>query len=221
LSFTALDYTNPKQNQYAYKLEGLDHDWIQTGNKHEAEYTHVPPGKYTVGNELNIPLRIVPDELARYLVDTGQATMTLEKSGTVTITVTCDRCGREVIGMEGDGGTAGFYRVAEGIWSKYANEGEAILCDACMQSDPRYLADYPPVVPPVPEELVTKWKPLGDFSRLDLDGLTVDELRDLAEANGIDLPGGKVKKADLIELIAHAAVQPHIDDLDLSDEASE
>lgn len=183
----------------------------------------LPAGKYTVGNELNIPLRIVPDELARYLVDTGQATMTLEKPGIVSITVTCDRCGREVSGMEGAGGTAGFYRVGEGLWQKYANEGEAILCDACMQSDPRYLADYPPASPPTTEseEPLTAWKPLGDFSVPDLEMLTVDELRDLAEANGIDLPGGKVKKADLIELIAHAAVQPHIDDLDLSDEASE
>lgn len=47
LSFAAMDFTNPKQNQYAYKLESLDQDWIQAGNKHEADYTHVPPGKYT------------------------------------------------------------------------------------------------------------------------------------------------------------------------------
>ena len=46
--------------------------------------------------------------------------------------------------MEGAGHTAGFYRVGEGIWQKYADEGEAILCDSCMQSDPRYQADYPP-----------------------------------------------------------------------------
>lgn len=45
--FAALDFTNPIQNHYAYKLEGLDEDWVQTGYKREANYTHVPPGKYT------------------------------------------------------------------------------------------------------------------------------------------------------------------------------
>ena len=40
----------------------------------------LPAGTYTVGNELNIALRIVPDDLARYLVETGQATVTLEKA---------------------------------------------------------------------------------------------------------------------------------------------
>jgi ligand-binding sensor domain-containing protein/signal transduction histidine kinase len=46
LAFSALDFTNSRQNQYAYKLEGLDPDWVEAGNKHEANYTHVPPGKY-------------------------------------------------------------------------------------------------------------------------------------------------------------------------------
>jgi len=44
--FAALDFTNPKQNQYAYKLEGFDRDWVQAGNKPEASYTNVPPGSY-------------------------------------------------------------------------------------------------------------------------------------------------------------------------------
>ncbi len=46
-AFAALDFTNPPQNQYAYKLEGLDRGWIEAGNKNEANYTHVPPGQYT------------------------------------------------------------------------------------------------------------------------------------------------------------------------------
>jgi ligand-binding sensor domain-containing protein len=45
-AFAALDFTNPLKNQYAYKLEGLDHDWVEAGNKHEANYTHVPHGEY-------------------------------------------------------------------------------------------------------------------------------------------------------------------------------
>ncbi|MFQ5605995.1 MAG: two-component regulator propeller domain-containing protein, partial [bacterium] len=47
LSFAALDFTNSKQNRYAYKLEGFDSNWIDTGNSHAANYTNVPPGEYT------------------------------------------------------------------------------------------------------------------------------------------------------------------------------
>lgn len=47
LAFAAMDFTNSKRNQYAYKLEGFDQDWIQSGNKNEASYTNVPPGTYT------------------------------------------------------------------------------------------------------------------------------------------------------------------------------
>ncbi|MGH7597506.1 MAG: two-component regulator propeller domain-containing protein [bacterium] len=46
LAFSALDFTNTRQNQYAYKLEGLDRDWVEAGDKNEANYTHVPPGNY-------------------------------------------------------------------------------------------------------------------------------------------------------------------------------
>ncbi len=44
--FAALDYTNPDQNRYAYMLEGMDDDWIYSGNRRFANYTRVPPGKY-------------------------------------------------------------------------------------------------------------------------------------------------------------------------------
>jgi signal transduction histidine kinase len=45
-SFAALDFTRPLSNEYAYRLEGIDQDWIEAGNHHYANYTHVPPGKY-------------------------------------------------------------------------------------------------------------------------------------------------------------------------------
>ncbi len=45
--FAALDYTNPKKNQYAYYLESLENDWIYAGNRRFANYTGVPHGKYT------------------------------------------------------------------------------------------------------------------------------------------------------------------------------
>jgi ligand-binding sensor domain-containing protein len=44
--FVALDYTAPEQNQYAYKLEGVDPDWVQAGTRRYANYTNVAPGEY-------------------------------------------------------------------------------------------------------------------------------------------------------------------------------
>lgn len=47
LSFVALNYTLPKQNHYAYKLEGFDKDWNYTGAINTASYTNLDPGEYT------------------------------------------------------------------------------------------------------------------------------------------------------------------------------
>jgi len=44
--FSALDYANPWKNQYAYRLEGFDSDWIYSGNRAFASYTNLDPGKY-------------------------------------------------------------------------------------------------------------------------------------------------------------------------------
>jgi len=47
LTFSALDYTNPRLNRYRYILDGFDPDWIDAGSRREASYTNVPPGRYT------------------------------------------------------------------------------------------------------------------------------------------------------------------------------
>jgi signal transduction histidine kinase/ligand-binding sensor domain-containing protein/DNA-binding response OmpR family regulator len=47
LSFVALNYSIPKQNNYAYKLEGFDKDWTYTGTLNTASYTNLDPGEYT------------------------------------------------------------------------------------------------------------------------------------------------------------------------------
>ncbi|MCF7885538.1 MAG: response regulator [Candidatus Marinimicrobia bacterium] len=44
--FAALNYTNPHQNHYAYKLEGFDSNWKYVGHKRTATYTNIDPGKY-------------------------------------------------------------------------------------------------------------------------------------------------------------------------------
>ena len=46
--FAALDYTNPLKNKYAYKLEGVDKDWIYTDARNRtATYTNLPGGLYS------------------------------------------------------------------------------------------------------------------------------------------------------------------------------
>jgi ligand-binding sensor domain-containing protein/signal transduction histidine kinase/CheY-like chemotaxis protein/AraC-like DNA-binding protein len=47
LYFSALNYTSPENNKYAYKLEGLDDNWYYTGTERKAAYTNLSPGTYT------------------------------------------------------------------------------------------------------------------------------------------------------------------------------
>ncbi|MBN2484798.1 MAG: PAS domain-containing protein [Bacteroidales bacterium] len=44
--FASLDYTTPEKNQYKYKLDGFDKDWVYAGNKNFATYTNIDPGVY-------------------------------------------------------------------------------------------------------------------------------------------------------------------------------
>src|SRR4030095_1248767 len=45
--FTAIDYTNPEENQHLFMLENYDNSWHQGGSERRAYYFGVPPGKYT------------------------------------------------------------------------------------------------------------------------------------------------------------------------------
>jgi diguanylate cyclase (GGDEF)-like protein len=47
VDFSALDFSAPDLNRYAYRLAGFDSDWVQTRNgNHQAAYTNLPPGSY-------------------------------------------------------------------------------------------------------------------------------------------------------------------------------
>lgn len=49
LEFAALHYSSPTKNQYQYKLEGFDEDWIRVNSqKRFATYTNLSPGTYTI-----------------------------------------------------------------------------------------------------------------------------------------------------------------------------
>ncbi|MGA2504080.1 MAG: two-component regulator propeller domain-containing protein [Anaerolineales bacterium] len=45
--FSALDYNAPEKNQYAYKLDGVDQDWVYAGTRRYASYTNLRGGDYT------------------------------------------------------------------------------------------------------------------------------------------------------------------------------
>lgn len=47
ISYAALNYIFPHTNQYAYQLEGFDQNWNYVENATTANYTNIPPGKYT------------------------------------------------------------------------------------------------------------------------------------------------------------------------------
>lgn len=45
IKFSLLDYAATETNRFAYKLEGIDKDWIYTDN-HQVSYSNISPGKY-------------------------------------------------------------------------------------------------------------------------------------------------------------------------------
>ena len=118
---------------------------------------YLPPGTYSVGDHLDIGHQMVPDELARYLLETGQATVALEK--------------------------------AEELLTHLDDAVEDELPPAEVVVD---LGDQP-----------DKQLSEADIAaaRAALEDMSVDDLRDLADQRGISLPGGYLKKADLVALL--------------------
>ncbi len=66
----ALSYIAPEKNRYAYRLEGLDADWVHVGgDRRFVQYTQLPPGGYTfraraanpdgIWNETGVSLEII------------------------------------------------------------------------------------------------------------------------------------------------------------------
>ncbi len=47
ITYAALSYSQPKKNQYRYKLEGFDDNWQDVGVRRTAYFTNVPSGTYT------------------------------------------------------------------------------------------------------------------------------------------------------------------------------
>lgn len=66
--FTALNFTHPERNRYAFRMEGFEKDWNEVGTQNHATYTNLNPGRYVfrvkaanndgVWNEEGLALRI-------------------------------------------------------------------------------------------------------------------------------------------------------------------
>lgn len=73
VTFSALDYTYPNLNQYKYKLDGYDEDWMSVAAfERKATYSRLPPGEYRLNiratnsfgkwsqSEISLPIRQIP-----------------------------------------------------------------------------------------------------------------------------------------------------------------
>lgn len=47
IAYAGLTFRRPELTRFRYKLEGLDHDWIDVGARRTAYFSHVPEGRYT------------------------------------------------------------------------------------------------------------------------------------------------------------------------------
>lgn len=87
--FSALDFSSPGKNKYAYTLENFNENWIYTDNSRTATFTHLPSGNYTlkvkgsnndgVWNEesVSIPIRVLPHWSGTWWAYTGYSLLFL------------------------------------------------------------------------------------------------------------------------------------------------
>ena len=47
IEFAALNFIHANKNQYRYKLDGYDTEWVNSGTNRKATYTNISPGEYT------------------------------------------------------------------------------------------------------------------------------------------------------------------------------
>jgi diguanylate cyclase (GGDEF)-like protein/PAS domain S-box-containing protein len=102
--FAALDYTAPRENRFAYRLDGFDADWVEAGNRAEATYTNLDPGSYVFrvrgsnhdgvfsAQELQVPVRVLA---AWWATPTARAAYVLIALALVTWLVLAQRRKRE------------------------------------------------------------------------------------------------------------------------------
>ena len=48
LEYAILNYNSPELNQFKYKLQGFNDDWVYAGNRTNVDFTNLDPGKYNL-----------------------------------------------------------------------------------------------------------------------------------------------------------------------------
>ncbi len=76
--FSVLDFTNPANNRYKYKLDNFDADWVDIGTRHNVSFTNLPPGKFVLqvsgatsdgiwnNNGIRMPINVYPPPWFRW-----------------------------------------------------------------------------------------------------------------------------------------------------------
>jgi two-component sensor histidine kinase len=76
--FSALDFTNPSNNRYQYKLENFDQDWVDIGHRHDVGFTNLPSGQYLLrisgansngvwnNDGIRLPINVYPPPWSRW-----------------------------------------------------------------------------------------------------------------------------------------------------------
>lgn len=89
IEVSSIDFTAPEKNQYCFKLQGFDDDWVNTGSNKTITYTNLRPGKYTllarasdVGNIWNdqtveLTIHVLPAPWLTWWAYTGYAIVLL------------------------------------------------------------------------------------------------------------------------------------------------
>jgi signal transduction histidine kinase/ligand-binding sensor domain-containing protein len=48
IEYSAMEFTNPSRNLYKYRLEDIDDEWIEAGNRNFIAFSNLAPGEYTL-----------------------------------------------------------------------------------------------------------------------------------------------------------------------------
>jgi diguanylate cyclase (GGDEF)-like protein len=87
--FSALDFTGPGENRYAYQLQGFDADWVNAGARRQATYTNLSGGNYVFRvraansdgqwseQPLSLPVHVSPPPWATWWARTTYVTILL------------------------------------------------------------------------------------------------------------------------------------------------
>lgn len=68
LEFSSLDFRAPDQIKYRYRLDGIDNEWIESGNRRNVSYSHLPAGTYTFNVQGSNSLGIWNNKIAQLTI---------------------------------------------------------------------------------------------------------------------------------------------------------